>query len=258
MMRIAPVVVKELSRCPIPKAGKPGESRPLSLVHDAWAFINFIIHDDLSIAVEKAGLLDKDMIGYRPGMGAMDAMVPIICMLEECFVAGKMVGLLDEDEEKYFDRILHKLQEAVMRAVGIPDERYMEIKSEDMIDRVCTVLTNRGEVEIRFSVRLPQGQKLSVICCNLVSRAKLAQWDMSNPRFHVPWNKGFRFACRDKEDLARGREAILKKKNYSDDSTCITHNRNERSLAERMARNLSKAEIDSEEMQIECKEIIEY
>ena len=131
--RIAPAVVKELSRCPIPKAGKPGESRPLSLVHDVWAFINSIIHDDLSIAVEKAGLLDKDMVGYRPGMGAMDAMVPIICMLEECFVAGEMVGLLDEDEEKYFDRILHELQEAVMRAVGIPDEGYMEIKSEDMI-----------------------------------------------------------------------------------------------------------------------------
>ena len=60
--RIAPVVVKELSRCPIPKASKPGESRPLSLVHDAWAFINSITHDDLSIAIEKAGLLDNDMI----------------------------------------------------------------------------------------------------------------------------------------------------------------------------------------------------
>ena len=56
--RLAPVVVKELSRCPLPKAGKPGESSPLSLVHDIWAFINSITHDDLSIVVEKAGLLD--------------------------------------------------------------------------------------------------------------------------------------------------------------------------------------------------------
>ena len=71
--------------------------------------------------------------------------------------------MLDEDEEKYFDRILHKLQEAVMGAIGIPDEVYMEIKSEDMIDRVCTWLTNRGEVDIKFLVGLPPGQKLGVI-----------------------------------------------------------------------------------------------
>ena len=42
--------------------------------------------------------------------------------------------MLDEDEEKYFDRILDELQEAVMGAIGIPDEGYMEIKSGDMID----------------------------------------------------------------------------------------------------------------------------
>ena len=68
---------------------------------------------------------------------------------------------------------------------------------------------------------------------------------MNNPRFHVPWNKGFHFACRDKEDLACGRETILKKKNYSDDSTCIVHNGNERSLVERMARNIPISEPDS-------------
>ena len=89
---IAPAVVKELSRCPVPKAGKPGESRPLSLVNDAWAFINFIIHDDIPVVIEKTDLLDNDVIGYRPGIGAMDAMmVPIICMGGEFFAAGKMI-----------------------------------------------------------------------------------------------------------------------------------------------------------------------
>ena len=57
--------------------------------------------------------------------------------------------------------------------------------------------------------------------------------------------------------MARGRDAILKKKDYLDDSTCIIHNRNVRSLVERMAINLPKSELDLEEMQIECKEIIE-
>ena len=56
---IFPAAVKELSICPIPKAGKSRESRSLSLVHNAWAFINSIIHDDLFIAIEKAGLLIK-------------------------------------------------------------------------------------------------------------------------------------------------------------------------------------------------------
>ena len=46
-------------------------------------------------------------------MGAIDAMGPIICMLKEYVIAGEMIGLLNDDEEKYFNRILHKLQEAV-------------------------------------------------------------------------------------------------------------------------------------------------
>ena len=77
------------------------------------------------------------MFAYIKGKSAIDAVIPIIMMLEECFITGEMVTLLEEDEEKYFDRILHAIQEASMIAAGMPDQGYVEIKSEDMMNRKC-------------------------------------------------------------------------------------------------------------------------
>ncbi|KAL7526273.1 hypothetical protein ACHAWF_006126 [Thalassiosira exigua] len=176
-MRIAPISIKRLTRCPIPKgADKPGETRPLSLVHDAWAFINSEIYEQLGRSIELAGVLDKDSFAYRRGKGAIDAVIPIVTMLEECYVTGEMVGLLDEDEEKYFDRILHDVQQGTMMAIGMPDQGYREIKEEDMTDRICTVTTNLGNAVIRYLVGAPQGQKMSVLTCNLVTMVKTKQW----------------------------------------------------------------------------------
>ncbi|KAL7539688.1 hypothetical protein ACHAXR_011399, partial [Thalassiosira sp. AJA248-18] len=237
-MRTAPKIVKELTRCPIPKgADKPGETRPLSLVHDAWAFINTVIYGDLARAVERSNILDNDTYAYRKGKSAIDAVIPITMMLEECYVCGEMVGLQDEDEEKYFDRILHPVQHATMKAAGMPDEGFIEIKMEDMLDRKCTVMTNRGEVEIMYLVGVPQGQKMSVIGCNLVTKEKTKQWILEDKNNPIPWSNGFRFACNDKLDMERGMIAIVLKKSYCDDATLCIHDGNKRTLEERIRYN---------------------
>ncbi|KAL7536507.1 hypothetical protein ACHAXR_007205 [Thalassiosira sp. AJA248-18] len=108
----APKTIKEVTRCPTPK----GADKP-----------------DLARAVERSDILDDDTFTYRKGKSSIDAVIPILMMLEECFACGEMVGLQDEDDEKCFDRILHPVQHATMKAAGKPDEGYTEIKMEDML-----------------------------------------------------------------------------------------------------------------------------
>ena len=80
---IGPTVAKELSRPPMPQEGKPNESRPLSLVHDVWGFTNGIAHRTFSAAVEKSGILDKDVMAYRKGRSAEDIATCIVLMHKE-------------------------------------------------------------------------------------------------------------------------------------------------------------------------------
>ena len=155
--RIAPKAIKEMSRLPIPKP-KPGETRPIALIHDTWAFLTGLVHDHLAHAVEISGVLDHDVTAYRKGKSAVDIMTSVICMIEEAHTTGDPLVLLDEDEEKFFDRIHHELQGATMIACGMPDQGYIEFKNEDMEGRQTFVITNRGMVQIEYAVGLPQAR----------------------------------------------------------------------------------------------------
>ena len=128
-------------------------------------------------------------------------MITIIALLEECFVSGELIGFVSEDEEKYFDRITHALQVLTMLKVGIPPEGYIEIKAEDMTNRVCVVKTSIGEITINYKVGLPQGQTPSVLNCNLVSRIKIGQWVLYDSKNPIKHREGFFFGCKDKIDV---------------------------------------------------------
>ena len=96
--RIAPKDVLELSRIPLPKPGL-GQSRPIALVHDVWAFIGAFIHDDLSEALERTKTFNDNIIAYRKGKNASDPLITIIALHEESFACGELVGFISEDEE---------------------------------------------------------------------------------------------------------------------------------------------------------------
>ena len=83
-----------------------------------------------------------------------------------------------------------------MLKVGIPREGYIESKAEDMTEQECTIATSIGEVTIKYKVGLPQGQNLSVINCNLVSRIKFMQWRLFDPRKPIKHCGGFFFGCK--------------------------------------------------------------
>ena len=95
--RFAPALIKEMSRLPIPKP-KPGETRPITLIHDTWAFLTGLVHDHLAHAVEVSGILDHDVPAYRKGKSTVDITIFVICMIEEANTTGEPLILLDEDE----------------------------------------------------------------------------------------------------------------------------------------------------------------
>ena len=210
-------MAKELSRLPIPKEGKPNESRPLSLVHDVWGFINAIAHRNLSAAVEKSGILDDDIMAYRKGRSAEDIATCIVLMLEEASITGEPLAIIMEDEEKFFDRVTPEIQVATMATNGMPQQGWIEIKGEDMLDRKCTLITDIGETTINYVVGMPQGQVLSVLNSNLLCNAKLGQWTAKDDTCKIENDKGYSFASKDAEDVLHERHATLHKKSYSDD-----------------------------------------
>ena len=256
--RIAPKVVKKLTRLPLPKKGI-GQTRPISLVHDIWGFINTIIYDDLSEALERAKCFDDDILAYRKGRSAIDPMITIIALLEECYVSGELIGFVSEDEEKYFDRVTHVLQVLSMLKVGIPREGYIEIKAEDMTERECTIVTSIGKVTIKYKVGLPQGQTLSVINCNLVSRIKVMQWRLFDPKNPIKHRGGFFFGCKDSVDAKHDRIVNVQKKVYSDDATgFFASNGNEAlSFEERRERNFSTEPAKTAERHQRTQELLQ-
>ncbi|EJK69749.1 hypothetical protein THAOC_08960, partial [Thalassiosira oceanica] len=203
------------------------------------------MHSDLSAAIELTGVLDNNVLAYREGKSVDDAMIPIIMMLEECYYTGEPVGVLAEDEEKCFDRIEGAVQMAAMLSIGMPDDGYLEIRSEDLTERECTVVTDRGEVKIDYLVGLPQGQKMSVTTSNIVLRHKLKQWRELNPHRPLPEEyegRGFTFAARDHLDEQHGRIVQLDSMGYCDDNTKIVHDGNSKTVAERLRDNFGLVE----------------
>ena len=104
------------------------ETRPLSLVHDIWGFINAVAGKLLGGAIELSQVLDNDIMAYRRGRSAEDVAKTYICLLEEANETCEPVILISEDEEKFFDRINLETQAANMIACGMPEQGWLELK----------------------------------------------------------------------------------------------------------------------------------
>ena len=167
-------------------------------------------------------------MAYRRGRSAEDIAKTYIYLLEEANETGKPVIMISEDEEKFFDRINLETQASNMVACGMPEQGWLELKMEDMTDRICFLLTEIGEVMIKYKVGFPQGQVLSCLGANLTSQNKLSQWTAEDPNCPIIHNKGFKFAARDPLDEHLGRLLNVLKKNYSNDSSLLIYDNNSR------------------------------
>jgi len=178
IMRYVPPDLKRISRFPIPKPGRVGEYRPISLCHDMYCFLNGIVTVITTKGIEDAKILHDGLTSYRPGMGCATLVGVEQAFREDCIQSGIPSAQIDEDEEKFFDRIPLEIILAAMRVCGFPNQGFLEFKANCMDNKHVEIITNKGSARATFSCGLEQGNPNSPTIANLVILMKHKIWNI--------------------------------------------------------------------------------
>ena len=233
IMRYIPAEMKKISRYPIPKPGKINEYRPISLCDDLYCFLNGLITGITSQAIEKIKLLHEGITSYRRGKSCATLVAIEQCFREDCVEGNQPTVQIDEDEEKFFDRVCLEIILAVMKINGFPDEGYIEMKACMMCTKLVEIITAKGTVHAIFQCGLEQGNPDSPTIANLVIKLKHDIWRTLSEeaaRVFKSDNKGhcdrYRFHTCDRDDVA----ILLFMIGYCDDNTKFITAANENNL----------------------------
>jgi len=177
LMRYIPTDLKRMARFPIPKPGKKNEYRPISLCHDLYCFISGICNKYSSAGIEKANFLQESITAYREGKGCNSLVTIEQSFREDCREHNSPVVQIDEDEEKFFDRIPVEILLAAMRINGFPEQGYLEMKASAMGSKYVDIITKKGIAYAKFICGLEQGNPDSPTVANLVIKLKHDVWD---------------------------------------------------------------------------------
>ena len=177
VIRFVPNCLKTISRHPIPKPGKVNETRPISLCHDIFCFVNGIMAKYLTNATEKAEILHPGVTAYRPELGCSSLVATELCFKEDVAESGLPACQLDEDEEKFFDRVEKEIVLAAHIANGFPDQGWVELKASCLDDKKIEIFTDKGIVVTKMNCGLEQGNPDSPRCANLVIKFKHDMWE---------------------------------------------------------------------------------
>jgi len=178
IMRYIPYEMKKIARYPIPKPGKVNEYRPISLCNDLYCFLNSIITAKTSSAIEKAKLFHNGITSYRRGKSCATLVAIEQSFREDCIENNLPSVQIDEDEEKFFDRVCLEIILASMRINGFPDSGYIEFKACMMSEKIVEIITCKGTVFAKFVCGLEQGNPDSPTIANLVIKMKHDVWAM--------------------------------------------------------------------------------
>lgn len=96
--RLPPNSIKAFTRIPIPK-DVMGETRPIALTHDTFAYICALIAHEMMESMEKAGTLPEYLRAYRKNKATGDITLLEACMKEDILESGHVSARDDEDEE---------------------------------------------------------------------------------------------------------------------------------------------------------------
>ena len=221
IMRYVPPDLKKISRFPIPKPGRVGEYRPISLCHDMYCFLNGIITGITSKGIENARILHEGMTSYRRHMGCVTLVVVEQAFREDCIESGIPSTQIDEDEEKFFDRIPLEIILASMRVSGFPMQGFIEFKANCMDNKEVEIITNKGNARATFSCGLEQGNPDSPTVANLVILLKHKIWNSLCKDILIQEGKQvdnihhYEFHIADKKDGT----LIIKMMGYCDDNS---------------------------------------
>ena len=219
--RTLPPEIKVGTRVPIPKP-VPGETRPLTLLHDLCSMIYGMIGLWLKGAVAKAGNAAPELAAYKPGRGCDDVTLVDLAAREDAIASGQAMACIDEDEMKMFDRITVILQCAVLLIIGCPEHGFVEMKADDLYQRTIIIVVRQGRVVSEQTTGLMQGSCFSVEIANPVLElkhlaARLFRGDLKrgplerdDPDLHP-----YTFSTHDAED---GSAMRILSSGYSDDN----------------------------------------
>ena len=232
LLRYIPTDLKKMARFPIPKPGKANEYRPISLCHDIYCFINGICTKYTSEGIEKAGFLHDGIVAYRPGKGCGSLVTIEQSFREDCREHSTPTAQVDEDEEKFFDRIPVEILLAAMRVNGFPEQGFLEIKASGMGAKYVDIITKKGIAYAKFVCGLEQGNPDSPTVANLVIKLKHDVWNFISNKVAKIYEKNknnhkgkYRFKSIDKIDG----EVVLCKIGYCDDNSkyCFIEDEND-------------------------------
>jgi len=233
LMRYIPSGLKKMARFPIPKPGKHNEYRPISLCHDLYCFIMGVITTHSSAAIERAGILHEGLSAYQKGKGCANLVTTELCFREDCLEGHVPSVQIDEDEEKFFDRIPVEILLAAMRVNGFPNQGYIEIKASAMEAKTVEIITSKGITYARFICGLEQGNPDSPTISNLVIKFKHDVWASISDeikqilkRNNQHNHEEYKFNSIDSQDG----QLFLCKIGYSDDNSKFISVTNERDL----------------------------
>lgn len=165
--RLPPKEIKKFTRVPIPKTA-PGETRPLAIINDIYCYVCFSISKPFTTALEKLNILFEEIHAYREEHGCDLITLLQAVLKEDALQNNKCYVCIDEDEEKFFDRISLELQLAALIHVRCPSQGYLEMKAEDLLHRKVKIVTRLGITHTTFICGTPQGSPLSCVFSNCV------------------------------------------------------------------------------------------
>jgi len=233
IMRYIPSSLKKMARFPIPKPGRQNEYRPISLCHDLYCYIMSVVTSYSSAAIERAGILHEGITAYQKGKGCANLVTTELCFREDCLESSVPAVQIDEDEEKFFDRIPVEILLAAMRINGFPTKGYIEIKASAMESKTVEIITAKGITYARFVCGLEQGNPDSPTVSNLVIKFKHDIWNFISKDIKLLLERnnslneeGYKFNSVDRLDGT----VYICKIGYSDDNSKYISLKNESDL----------------------------
>ena len=92
-----------------------------------------------------------------------------------------VIAHLDDDEEKFYDRITLEYQCACLLRLGCPPEGFVEWAAESLNNNNVTIVTIKGLINAKFLCGLKQGAADSCPLASAVSVAKGDTWSIDPP-----------------------------------------------------------------------------
>ena len=162
----------------IPKSD--GGLRLIQLLEEPMKQLDDILFSPIEGKMYKNETISKSNVAYTPGNSASEAVDWLNLVLADANRRGKKIAILLYDYKKFFDVARWDMVEAVMRAYGVPEERFMHMNQ--FYDK-CSheLLTCYGKTESfeRRSGTIVQGGKKSPIHAKILLELLTRHMDAS-------------------------------------------------------------------------------